>query len=183
MSKSATVRARVDPQLKQRAEAMLDEMGLSATAAITLFYRQIIQRRALPFEVRLPNAATRRAMQTARSGLGIVAADSMDELLAELDAPKAARSAKRKARSARAAARRATWPGRQLRLDQEGNNDPAALSGSDRIAAVALVSEQAFAIAGGRASSELHSMVRPSTQASRPSSTVSSTRPQTGARR
>ncbi len=101
MSKSAMVRARVEAHLKERAEAMLDEMGLSATTAITLFYRQIIQRRGLPFEVRLPNAATRRAMQAARSGSGVVAADSMDELLEKLGDDKAARSAKRKARSAR----------------------------------------------------------------------------------
>lgn len=101
MSKSAMVRARVEPQLKERAEAMLDAMGLSATTAITLFYRQIIQRRALPFEVRVPNAATRRAMQAARSGRGVVSADSMDDLVAKLDDGEAARPAKRRARSAR----------------------------------------------------------------------------------
>jgi DNA-damage-inducible protein J len=101
MSKSAMVRARVEPYLKERAEAMLDKMGLSATTAITLFYSQIIQRRGLPFEVRLPKAATRRAMEAARSGRGVIAADSMDELLTKLDSGKAARPAKRKARSAR----------------------------------------------------------------------------------
>ena len=101
MSKSAMVRARVEPRLKERAEAMLDAMGLSATTAITLFYRQIIQRRALPFEVRVPNAATRRAMRAARSGRGVVSPDSMDDLLANLDDGKSARPAKRKARSAR----------------------------------------------------------------------------------
>lgn len=101
MSKSAMVRARVEPQLKESAEAMLDAMGLSATTAITLFYRQIVERRALPFEVRVPNAATRRAMQAARSGRGVVSADSMDELLGKLDDRRPSRPGKRKARSAR----------------------------------------------------------------------------------
>lgn len=101
MSKSAMVRARVEPHLKERAEAMLDAMGLSATTAITLFYRQIIQRRALPFEVRVPNAATRRAMEAARSGRGVISADSMDDLLARLDDGKAAPLAKRKSRRPR----------------------------------------------------------------------------------
>ncbi len=101
MSKTATVRARVEPQLKERAESMLDELGLSATTAITLFYRQIVQRRALPFEVRLPNAATRRAMQAARAGRGVVAAESMDELFAKLEHEKLRRPAKRKAPGAR----------------------------------------------------------------------------------
>jgi DNA-damage-inducible protein J len=95
------VRARVEPDLKERAEAMLDQMGLSATTAITLFYRQIIQRRALPFDVRVPNATTQRAMRAARSGLGVVPADSVDDLVAKLDDAKPIRPAKRKARSAR----------------------------------------------------------------------------------
>jgi mRNA interferase YafQ len=94
------VRARVEPDLKERAEAMLDQMGLSATTAITLFYRQIIQRRALPFDVRVPNATTQRAMRAARSGLGVVSAGSMDQLLAKLEAAEPIRSRKRKARNA-----------------------------------------------------------------------------------
>lgn len=104
MSKSAMIRARVEPELKDRAEAMLEEIGLTATSAITLFYRQIIQRRGLPFELRLPNAATRRAMQEARTGRGVVEARSMDELFARLDAPDRQapkRSRRRKARSTR----------------------------------------------------------------------------------
>lgn len=101
MPKTAMIRARVEPQVKERAEAMLDEMGLSATTAITLFYRQIIQRRALPFDVRLPNSVTRRAMEAARSGRGVVAAESMDELFTKLNHEKPRRPAKRRARSAR----------------------------------------------------------------------------------
>ncbi len=104
MSKSAMIRARVEPELKDRAEAMLEEIGLSATSAITLFYRQIIQRRGLPFELRLPNAATRRAMHDARTSRGVVRAGSMDELFAKLDAADRkmpTRSRRRKARSTR----------------------------------------------------------------------------------
>lgn len=101
MTKTAMIRARVEPRVKERAEAMLDEMGLSATTAITLFYRQIIQHRALPFEVRLPNPVTRRAMKAARSGRGVVAAESMEELFAKLKDEKPASRTKRRARSAR----------------------------------------------------------------------------------
>lgn len=100
MSKSAMVRARVEPELKQRAEGMLDKMGLSATTAITLFYRQIVQRRALPFDVRLPTAETRRAMQSARSGRGVVSTESMEELLTKLDETPTPR-VKRKVRRSR----------------------------------------------------------------------------------
>src|SRR6185295_7549216 len=97
MAKSAMIRARMEPALKDRAEAMLEEIGLSATTAITLFYRQIVQRRGLPFDLSIPNAETQRAMQDTRSGRGVVKADSMDELFAKLDQP----SAKKRARVTR----------------------------------------------------------------------------------
>jgi len=102
VSKSAMIRARVEPELKHRAEAMLEQLGLTVTTAITLFYRQIIHRGGLPFELRLPNTATRRAMHDARTGRGVVVAKSMDELLGKLDAPERktrTRSRKRRAES------------------------------------------------------------------------------------
>jgi DNA-damage-inducible protein J len=103
MSKSAMIRARVEPDLKERAESTLEKLGLSPTAAITLFYRQIVQRRGLPFEVRIPNAVTRRAMRDAESGLNLIEAESMDELFAKLndDDEPSARPRKGRAKTAR----------------------------------------------------------------------------------
>ena len=95
MPKSAMIRARMEPALKSRAEAMLERLGLSPTTAITLFYRQIIQKEGLPFELRVPNAATQRAMHDARSGRTVVKAAAMDELFAKLET----RSRKRPVRS------------------------------------------------------------------------------------
>jgi DNA-damage-inducible protein J len=85
MAKTAMIRARVEPKLKERAERILEDLGLSATTAINLLYAQIVQRRGLPFEVTLPNATTRKAMRAARTGRRVVRADSMDELMAKLD--------------------------------------------------------------------------------------------------
>jgi DNA-damage-inducible protein J len=67
MTKSAMVRARVEPQLKKNAEEVLADVGLSPAEAIRLFYRQVYLRRGLPFEVRVPNPATRVAMAEART--------------------------------------------------------------------------------------------------------------------
>lgn len=53
-------------------------------------------------------------------------------------------------RATRAAVRRATWSGRQIHLAQEGVEDPGAAPGRDRLAAVTLVSAQAFAVARSR---------------------------------
>lgn len=67
MAKSKMIRARVEPALKHDAEAVLDKLGMTPTEAITLFYKQVTLYRGLPFPVRIPNAATRKALREARS--------------------------------------------------------------------------------------------------------------------
>lgn len=77
MAKSKMIRARVEPALKQDAESVLDKLGMTPTEAITLFYRQVTLYRGLPFPVRIPNAATRRALKEASSGRNIETFDSV----------------------------------------------------------------------------------------------------------
>lgn len=48
---SAKAKGRIDPELKRQAEAILEEIGLEPCAALELFYKQIIKRRAIPFPV------------------------------------------------------------------------------------------------------------------------------------
>ena len=50
-SKTSNIFARIEPELKTQAEAVLDEIGLPMSIAITLFLKQIVQRRGLPFPV------------------------------------------------------------------------------------------------------------------------------------
>lgn len=85
MAKSATVRARVAPQLKARAERVLEKLGLSATSAITLYYEQIVLRRGIPFDVALPSATTLRAMRDAESGRGLARVSNAAGLRARLE--------------------------------------------------------------------------------------------------
>ncbi len=54
MPKTATVRARVEPDLKREVEGILNRLGLTASEAILLLYRQIQLKRALPFAVGIP---------------------------------------------------------------------------------------------------------------------------------
>ena len=55
--KSANVVARVEPAVKEQAEAIMAELGIPASTAINMFYRQIIQERGMPFK---PSLAARR---------------------------------------------------------------------------------------------------------------------------
>lgn len=67
MSKTDTVRARVAPELKRDAEAVLRKIGLTSSEAITLFLTQVKLTKGLPFSVEIPNKATRRAITDARA--------------------------------------------------------------------------------------------------------------------
>lgn len=55
MAKETTVRARIDESLKQEAEAILRQLGLTTSQAINLYFSQIILQRGMPFDVRLPD--------------------------------------------------------------------------------------------------------------------------------
>ena len=65
MAKTEMIRARVEPELKRQAEDLFSALGLSATEAITLFYKQVTMHRGLPFDVRMPNAETMEALRQA----------------------------------------------------------------------------------------------------------------------
>ncbi|MBD3727248.1 MAG: type II toxin-antitoxin system RelB/DinJ family antitoxin [Moraxella osloensis] len=66
MSLDATVRARIDSSLKNEVEHIFQELGLSTSQAITIFLKKVKQERGLPFELKLPNEATKQAIQEAR---------------------------------------------------------------------------------------------------------------------
>ena len=84
MAKTATIRARVEPELKQEAEEVFRILGLSPTEAITLFYRQTALRNGLPFELRIPNDETVAAIRQVRSGEGLTTYTSVEEMRADL---------------------------------------------------------------------------------------------------
>lgn len=54
-SKTSNVVARVEPGIKEQAEAILEKLGISASAAINMFYRQIIYQNGLPFSLLIPD--------------------------------------------------------------------------------------------------------------------------------
>ncbi|MDR1816408.1 MAG: type II toxin-antitoxin system RelB/DinJ family antitoxin [Clostridiales Family XIII bacterium] len=57
MAKTANVFARVEPDVKMQAEAVLFDLGITMSNAISLYLRQIALHRGLPFDVKLPRQA------------------------------------------------------------------------------------------------------------------------------
>ena len=84
-AKTVMVRARIDPELKRRAESILDDLGLNASDAIRLFYTQITLSDGLPFEVRIPNAETREAIREATAGREVTTYESTDQMYHKFD--------------------------------------------------------------------------------------------------
>ncbi len=56
MAKSANLYVRIEPDIKEQAESILSTLGISASNAINMFYKQIILQRGLPFDVKIPHA-------------------------------------------------------------------------------------------------------------------------------
>ena len=53
-AKTANLYARIEPEVKEKAESILSTLGIPASNAINMFYKQIILNRGLPFEVKIP---------------------------------------------------------------------------------------------------------------------------------
>ena len=54
MQRTSNVFARVEPEIKEQAEQVLNQLGIPMSNAIGLFLRQIIMQRGIPFEMKLP---------------------------------------------------------------------------------------------------------------------------------
>lgn len=85
MTKTAVISARIDPELKATAERVFQELGLNTTQAITLFFKQVELQHGLPFEVRIPNVATRSALADAQARRDLSEFETVDQLFADLD--------------------------------------------------------------------------------------------------
>jgi len=97
--KSSNVMARVEPEIKEEAEAILSQLGISASSGINMFYRQIIIWRGLPFRPSIPtnkpiplnemtkeefDAKMERSIEQAKNGEGIEADEFFSDLKEEI---------------------------------------------------------------------------------------------------
>jgi len=84
MKKSSTIRARMEPDLKDKAEYVFRKLGLTTTQALTLFYKQVELRNGLPFDVVIPNETTRRTFTDTDSGRNLVVCEDADDMFKKL---------------------------------------------------------------------------------------------------
>jgi DNA-damage-inducible protein J len=82
--KTTTIRARIEPALKDEVETILSTLGLTASETIQLLYRQIKLRKGLPFPVDIPNKLTARTLRRSKAGKGVKHYATKKELYADL---------------------------------------------------------------------------------------------------
>jgi DNA-damage-inducible protein J len=93
MSKTGYVTARVEPKLKASAGRVLRRIGVSTSDAITIFLRQVVMRQGMPFDVRVPNAETRKAIEELEAGGGTTYRGSTKEVFDGVLKPRGKRQA------------------------------------------------------------------------------------------
>lgn len=83
-AKTEFIRARIEPDLKHKVEAILEKIGLNQTEAIRLFYSQIVLNEGLPFDVKIPNRETRKAIRDTEKGIGLTYYENTEEMFKDL---------------------------------------------------------------------------------------------------
>ena len=82
--KNDRIQARIEPELKQAAETIFSQLGITSGEAIRMFYAQVKMRGGIPFEVTIPNQDTLDAMKESSEPNRLEEYDSFGDLRKEL---------------------------------------------------------------------------------------------------
>lgn len=84
MANTSFVRARVDENLKNEAAAVLAEMGLTVSDVVRIALTKIAREKALPFDMRVPNAQTAATLDQIERGEDLHVAKDAEDLFKQL---------------------------------------------------------------------------------------------------
>ena len=83
--KTSSINVRVEPELKGEAERIFKKLGISFSEAISMFLSQVTLKKGIPFEVKIPNKETIKAMEEMKKGINVKSFSSIKDFLAEYD--------------------------------------------------------------------------------------------------
>ena len=78
MAKTSYINVRADENIKKEAELILSSLGLTPSDAINLLYNQIILNKGLPFEIKIPNSVTIKAIDDLENNIDVQEYNSPD---------------------------------------------------------------------------------------------------------
>lgn len=84
-TKTAEVRTRIEPDLKKKANRIFKKLGLNESEGVRLLLKGLVLHRGIPFDFKVPNEETIKAMKDVDEGNTIGPFESVDELMKELN--------------------------------------------------------------------------------------------------
>ena len=83
--KTTTIQARINPEVKKEAQKIFQQLNISMSEAINLYFTQVALNKGIPFDLKIPNKITTKTIDEAEKGKNIHSVDSPEELFEELD--------------------------------------------------------------------------------------------------
>jgi len=82
VSVKETTSIKLDVETKAKAKEIFKELGITMGEAVNMFLSQVTLHKGLPFEVKIPNDETKKAIEEARQGINMESV-SLEEMIAE----------------------------------------------------------------------------------------------------
>lgn len=80
----ATLTIRTNKSLKDEVGKILSRLGLNHSTAVNMFYHQVLTHKGIPFDVKIPNKQTIKALENSRKRKNLTTYKSSDELFEDL---------------------------------------------------------------------------------------------------
>ncbi len=81
-SPKETTSIKLDKEIKEEAKKVFQSLGMTMGEAINIFLHQVTMHKGLPFEVKIPNQETQKAIEEAREGINMEET-SLEEMMME----------------------------------------------------------------------------------------------------
>jgi DNA-damage-inducible protein J len=80
----ATLTIRTSKTLKKEVGKILSRLGLNHSSAVNMFYHQVLAQKGIPFDVKIPNKETLKALENSRKRKNLTTYKNSDELFEDL---------------------------------------------------------------------------------------------------
>lgn len=81
---NATLTIRTNRALKEEVGKILDRLGLNHSTAVNMFYHQVLAKKGIPFDVKIPNKETLEALENSRERKNLTTYANSEELFEDL---------------------------------------------------------------------------------------------------
>ncbi|MCK5674741.1 MAG: type II toxin-antitoxin system RelB/DinJ family antitoxin [Spirochaetales bacterium] len=85
MARTATIQARIDPEIKLKAQEILNKLHISMSDAISIYLTQVTLQNGIPFDLKIPNDLTAETIRKTEEGKELHKVNTVDELFKDLE--------------------------------------------------------------------------------------------------